>query len=59
MAKAVRSGMISVNSYDSVSRYGAYVPFGGFKKSGLGCELGVYALDLYTEVKNVFVDIAD
>ena len=59
VAKALRSGMVSINSHGSASRYGTFAPFGGYKKSGLGRELGVYALDLYTEVKNVFVDISD
>ncbi|MGE0744512.1 MAG: aldehyde dehydrogenase [Rhodospirillales bacterium] len=56
VAKALRTGMVSVNSHGSASRYGLYAPFGGYKKSGLGRELGRYALDLYTEVKNVFID---
>jgi acyl-CoA reductase-like NAD-dependent aldehyde dehydrogenase len=34
-------------------------PFGGYKQSGIGRELGMYALDLYTEAKNVFVDLAN
>ena len=34
-------------------------PFGGAKKSGLGRELGMHALGLYTEVKNVFIDLED
>jgi betaine-aldehyde dehydrogenase len=33
-----------------------FAPFGGYKKSGLGRELGMYALQSYTEVKNVFID---
>ena len=33
-------------------------PFGGYKMSGIGRELGMHALDLYTEVKNVFVDLS-
>ena len=32
-------------------------PFGGYKMSGVGRELGMHALELYTEVKNVFVDL--
>jgi len=55
----VRTGMVSINSHGSASRYGIYAPFGGYKKSGLGRELGMYALSLYTEVKNVFIDLAD
>ena len=36
----------------------AATPWGGFKQSGWGRELGSHALDLYTEIKNVIVDIA-
>ncbi|MEJ0070517.1 MAG: aldehyde dehydrogenase family protein [Pseudomonadota bacterium] len=57
VAKAVKSGMISINSHGSASRYGLFAPFGGFKKSGLGRELGMQALELYTELKNVFIDL--
>jgi acyl-CoA reductase-like NAD-dependent aldehyde dehydrogenase len=59
VARDVRTGMVSINSHGSASRYGTYAPFGGYKKSGLGRELGMYALSLYTEVKNVFIDLAD
>jgi len=58
VAKGLRTGMVSINSHGSASRYGTYAPFGGYKKSGLGRELGMYALSLYTEVKNVFVELA-
>jgi acyl-CoA reductase-like NAD-dependent aldehyde dehydrogenase len=51
VARAVDSGNLSVNSHSSV-RYST--PFGGFKRSGLGRELGPDALDSFTEVKNVF-----
>jgi acyl-CoA reductase-like NAD-dependent aldehyde dehydrogenase len=51
VARAVESGNLSVNSNSSV-RYST--PFGGFKRSGLGRELGPDALDSFTEVKNVF-----
>lgn len=57
VARRVRTGMISVNSHGSASRYGFLAPFGGFRKSGLGRELGMHGLALYTEVKNVFVDL--
>ena len=43
--------MISINSNTSVR---VSTPFGGFKQSGVGRELGPDALDHYTEVKNVF-----
>ncbi len=59
VARALRTGMVSVNSHGSASRYGFFAPFGGYKKSGLGRELGMHALSLYTEIKNVFVDLED
>ena len=51
VARGVEAGNLSVNSHSSV-RYAT--PFGGFKQSGLGRELGPDALDAFTEVKNVF-----
>ena len=33
-------------------------PFGGYKQSGIGRELGMHALHLYTEVKNIFISLA-
>lgn len=52
MSKAVQSGALSVNSNSSV-RF--WTPFGGFKESGLGRELGPDALEAFTEEKNVFI----
>jgi acyl-CoA reductase-like NAD-dependent aldehyde dehydrogenase len=52
VARAVETGNLSVNSHSSV-RY--WTPFGGFKQSGLGRELGPDALEAFTEVKNVFI----
>jgi acyl-CoA reductase-like NAD-dependent aldehyde dehydrogenase len=52
VARGVETGNLSVNSHSSV-RYST--PFGGFKSSGLGRELGPDALDAFTEVKNVFI----
>ncbi|MEU6481892.1 aldehyde dehydrogenase family protein [Streptomyces sp. NPDC047017] len=52
VAGAVRAGNLSVNSHSSV-RYGT--PFGGFKQSGVGRELGPDALSAFTETKNVFI----
>ncbi|MHA7262898.1 aldehyde dehydrogenase family protein [Arthrobacter sp. TMN-37] len=52
MARGLDSGNLSVNSHSSV-RYST--PFGGFKQSGLGRELGPDALDSFTETKNVFI----
>ncbi len=51
VARGVEAGNLSVNSHSSV-RY--WTPFGGFKQSGLGRELGPDALDSFTETKNVF-----
>jgi acyl-CoA reductase-like NAD-dependent aldehyde dehydrogenase len=52
VSRGVEAGNLSVNSHSSV-RY--WTPFGGFKQSGLGRELGPDALDAFTEVKNVFL----
>jgi acyl-CoA reductase-like NAD-dependent aldehyde dehydrogenase len=52
VSRAVETGNLSVNSHSSV-RY--WTPFGGFKQSGLGRELGPDALDSFTETKNVFI----
>jgi len=51
VSRAVEAGNLSVNSNSSV-RY--WTPFGGYKQSGLGRELGPDALDAFTETKNVF-----
>jgi acyl-CoA reductase-like NAD-dependent aldehyde dehydrogenase len=56
VARAVESGNLSVNSHSSV-RY--WTPFGGFKQSGLGRELGPDAPEAFTEVKNVFIATED
>src|SRR3954452_6876647 len=52
MARALETGNISVNSNSSVR---VTTPFGGFKQSGVGRELGPFALEHYTELKNVFI----
>jgi betaine-aldehyde dehydrogenase len=52
VSRAVQAGVISVNSSSSVH---LEAPFGGYKSSGVGRELGLKALDLYSEIKNVFV----
>jgi acyl-CoA reductase-like NAD-dependent aldehyde dehydrogenase len=51
VARAVETGVISINDNTSVR---VSTPFGGFKQSGVGRELGPDALDAYTEVKNVY-----
>lgn len=52
VSRAVRAGNLSVNSHSAV-RY--WTPFGGYKQSGLGRELGPDALAAFTETKNVFI----
>jgi acyl-CoA reductase-like NAD-dependent aldehyde dehydrogenase len=51
MARAMETGVISINSNSSVR---VTTPFGGFKQSGVGRELGPDALEHYTDVKNVY-----
>jgi acyl-CoA reductase-like NAD-dependent aldehyde dehydrogenase len=51
VARAIETGVLSINSNTSVR---VTTPFGGFKQSGLGRELGPRALEHYTEVKNVY-----
>jgi betaine-aldehyde dehydrogenase len=52
VARAVETGVLSVNSNTSVR---VSTPFGGFKQSGFGRELGMHALEGYSEVKNVYI----
>jgi len=51
VAKGIRTGNLSVNSASSVH---TEAPFGGFKRSGIGREMGMAAVQLYTEVKNIY-----
>lgn len=51
VAKGMRAGVLSVNSNHSVH---TEAPFGGYKRSGIGREMGMHAAQLYTEVKSVF-----
>ncbi len=52
VARALESGVLSINSNSSVR---PSTPFGGFKQSGFGRELGMHALDGYSEIKNVYL----
>ena len=51
VAKGIRTGNLSVNSSSSVF---TEAPFGGYKQSGMGREMGMHAAALYTEVKNIY-----
>jgi aldehyde dehydrogenase (NAD+) len=55
MANGLRAGTVWINCYDV---FDAAAPFGGYKMSGHGRELGEYALELYTEIKTVYVNLA-
>ena len=52
VAHAIESGVVSINSHASVH---VEAPFGGFKQSGLGRDLGMAALEGYTELKNIYL----
>jgi aldehyde dehydrogenase (NAD+) len=54
LAASLRAGTVWINCYDV---FDAAAPFGGFKMSGIGRELGEYALEQYTEVKTVYVNL--
>ena len=54
VARAVETGNLSINSGSSVH---LEAPFGGVKRSGIGRELGMVALDAYTEWKTVYIDV--
>jgi len=51
VARAIDTGVLSINSNSSVR---VSTPFGGFKQSGFGRELGMHAMDGYSEIKNVY-----
>ena len=55
MARGLRAGTVWINSYRAV---GPMAPFGGFKASGIGRENGIAALDEYTELKTVWVELS-
>ena len=52
VVRAIETGVLSVNSNTSVR---VSTPFGGFKQSGFGRELGMHAMDGYSEIKNVYI----
>ena len=53
-AKGLQAGVLSINSNSSVH---TEAPFGGYKMSGIGRELGMSAIEMYTETKNIFIDL--
>lgn len=55
LANSLRAGTVWINCYDV---FDAAAPFGGYKMSGIGRELGEYALQMYSEVKTVYVNLA-
>lgn len=56
LASSLRAGTVWINCYDV---FDAAAPFGGFKMSGIGRELGEYAMQNYTEVKTVYVSLGE
>jgi acyl-CoA reductase-like NAD-dependent aldehyde dehydrogenase len=56
VARGIATGVLSINSNTSVR---VSAPFGGFKQSGIGRELGMHALEGYSEIKNVFIATED
>ncbi len=52
VARRIESGVLSVNSHSSVH---VEAPFGGFKQSGIGRDLGMAAMEGYTELKNIYI----
>ena len=54
VARALKAGTVWVNSYGMIDPIS---PFGGYKQSGFGRELGKYALELYTQIKTVYVKL--
>ncbi|HEX8723208.1 MAG TPA: aldehyde dehydrogenase family protein [Pyrinomonadaceae bacterium] len=54
-ARAVKAGTVWINTYNM---FNAASPFGGYKQSGYGREMGKHALEMYTQVKSVWVDLS-
>ena len=54
IARALQAGTVWINTYNM---YDSAMAFGGYKKSGFGRELGIHALEHYTQVKSVWVDL--
>ena len=56
MAKGLKAGTVYVNTFSMLD---SAAPFGGRKQSGFGRELGIQAMDMYTETKNVWIDLSE
>lgn len=56
LTQGIKAGTVWVNCYNS---FGCQVPFGGYKDSGFGRELGEYGLHQYTEVKTVITTVLE
>jgi acyl-CoA reductase-like NAD-dependent aldehyde dehydrogenase len=54
VARALKAGTVWVNCYNNIDPIS---PFGGYKQSGIGRELGRHSLDLYTQIKSVYVKL--
>ncbi len=54
LARDLKAGTIWINTYNT---FDAGSPFGGFKQSGFGRELGIHALELYTQIKSVWINL--
>ena len=54
VARQLRAGLVWINTYGLMD---AAVPFGGFKQSGFGRELGMHAIEHYTELKSVWLNM--
>jgi acyl-CoA reductase-like NAD-dependent aldehyde dehydrogenase len=54
VARALKAGTVWVNCYNNIDPIS---PFGGYKQSGIGRELGKYAIDLYTQIKSVWMKL--
>ncbi|MDJ0762235.1 MAG: aldehyde dehydrogenase family protein [Myxococcota bacterium] len=56
VAKALKAGQVWINQYLMISNF---APHGGFKQSGFGKDLSKYAIDGYTQIKNIYVELCD
>ncbi len=55
VAHGLKAGTVWVNTYN---RYDPTSPFGGYKQSGFGRDLGMHALENYTQVKSIWIDLS-